>query len=1336
MKLKILMVCMVTLFVLNSCCAEYYNLDFLIDINHNEPSSEYVVSGEEVDFNILFNTIDRTTSNEIENIWADDPAVTANLTSVLLIAAANDRYSEGMLSFVNGTSNTTDLFDITNADISMDLGELMLLSRSWEVDPFEWYSDDLEASEIIVALINSESSNFSESPDLEVDEDGMVYASIVFQNGDGENSNTYGTLSPGMVIPFLGQEMLVVKLDSDNDQVVLGNELYEGILKNSTEQDIGEGYSVKVSNILFEEPDYYKVEIQVLKDGNVIDSKFDTVDGNGTQINLICGDIGVVVNDAFRDENGTRYAQLFVAEDLVTLDLGEEYSEYYEACTVDLIPGVGLKLSNDTIAQGKIVGIALKYVGNIINNINSNEELDIANYTKLEFDKENGEMSIQFAISDVGNLSNTCNNVKYVINTTGPGDAYFTNGNFSFINNSIWPDESFDIFNGYSNASSWKLKFTEAGTYKITVGLVNATNTSDTSWVFRNHSSVLIKVLDPKYPNYDFKYEIPEEIISGKETEINLTLNVTGKLESNRIENIWENNGTFSTDNELFIIATGNETYSEGLLGFLSSENVKISEYDVQDASIGDIHKNYCNLGEIPGMKVIENANMWNWYFGYDSSDSQYTGTVQTFESVSAVINTDLNTTFGSAENPDLKIKNNSAFYTTLAVKNQKSGNTVNDYVTLATGTKIPILGNEKVVIDVNSDDNQITLGLEVFKGVLEEGMAYDLGNGYLVNITNVLNVTGGYKAEIQILKDGRTVASKFDTVEEGHPFKIICMDVGVIANTAIIDIDENKGFVELAILDNISHVEFGKEYLPDWEARGIVASISGLEFKNNISDSKIVGMGLKYVGNDVDNINNFKTFEIANYARVDFDEYSDKMSIQFAMDNRYEDVKYLVSATGPGNVSFTNNNLTFINTALWPESSFSVPNVYENDLMSMTWKLNFSKPGDYNLTFSLVNSKNETISNISKSEIITAITKETFGNVSIIYLTDDITNTTIIENSEFNISKIDFTTNDSLYLPLLEELENITLPKDTLEKMENLTNETELFNNITITSEEDISYILNFTNNTFVEILNEGFNVSNITYLIENNGGSVNANFTFNAVNTSEKGILIVRLPIGNLTLDEIIVNTGSENVTLVENNISSTIGWYRIPSTGILEITLVNDPLVTVKFSSTIPTTTSGGGGGGLGGGALNSDDEYTFNSESIRKAVTKSIIVYGNLVDKEYALNLWSNIRSGYNYELIGNTVIVGGPKANVCANKYDSEFEIHITNEFPGQNKGIIQIKDIEVNSENLIKTYQVIYIAGSDRYGTDAALEYFKTLEELPEEPIIVEWTQTGPVIAE
>ncbi|MBA2858767.1 hypothetical protein HNP93_001468 [Methanococcus maripaludis] len=53
-----------------------------------------------------------------------------------------------------------------------------------------------------------------------------------------------------------------------------------------------------------------------------------------------------------------------------------------------------------------------------------------------------------------------------------------------------------------------------------------------------------------------------------------------------------------------------------------------------------------------------------------------------------------------------------------------------------------------------------------------------------------------------------------------------------------------------------------------------------------------------------------------------------------------------------------------------------------------------------------------------------------------------------------------------------------------------------------------------------------------------------------------------------------------------------------------------------------------------------------------------------------------------------------------------------------------------------NSEIVLKTTTILYLAGSDRYGTQAAVDYAKNMTELPSEPISVKWTVNGPVLVE
>ena len=84
-----------------------------------------------------------------------------------------------------------------------------------------------------------------------------------------------------------------------------------------------------------------------------------------------------------------------------------------------------------------------------------------------------------------------------------------------------------------------------------------------------------------------------------------------------------------------------------------------------------------------------------------------------------------------------------------------------------------------------------------------------------------------------------------------------------------------------------------------------------------------------------------------------------------------------------------------------------------------------------------------------------------------------------------------------------------------------------------------------------------------------------------------------------------------------------------------------------------------------------------------------------------------------------EINEDCILVGGPVANPVVRKYLNYFPVRVTNEYPGKHRGVIEV--IKING------HTVVLLAGSDRWGTKAAVEYFKTLENLPDEPIFVEW---------
>jgi predicted transglutaminase-like protease len=122
----------------------------------------------------------------------------------------------------------------------------------------------------------------------------------------------------------------------------------------------------------------------------------------------------------------------------------------------------------------------------------------------------------------------------------------------------------------------------------------------------------------------------------------------------------------------------------------------------------------------------------------------------------------------------------------------------------------------------------------------------------------------------------------------------------------------------------------------------------------------------------------------------------------------------------------------------------------------------------------------------------------------------------------------------------------------------------------------------------------------------------------------------------------------------------------------------------------------------------------------SEKIREFVYKSEVIVGSEVDANLSAKcLKEAYKKVERLSIKDDCILIGGPVANPLVKRYMDIFSIKITNNYPGKNKGVIQ--KVEING------HVVVLLAGSDRWGTKAAVEYFKQLNAIPEEPIFVEW---------
>jgi len=89
-----------------------------------------------------------------------------------------------------------------------------------------------------------------------------------------------------------------------------------------------------------------------------------------------------------------------------------------------------------------------------------------------------------------------------------------------------------------------------------------------------------------------------------------------------------------------------------------------------------------------------------------------------------------------------------------------------------------------------------------------------------------------------------------------------------------------------------------------------------------------------------------------------------------------------------------------------------------------------------------------------------------------------------------------------------------------------------------------------------------------------------------------------------------------------------------------------------------------------------------------------------------------------------------LLIGGPVTNAETAKYQEYFPLKVTNDYPGEHMGVIEVID------NPFGEGKIVLLAGSDREGTEAAVEIFKTLGYLPDESIIVDWNGGDPIIVE
>ncbi|MBA2853086.1 S-layer protein (TIGR01564 family) [Methanococcus maripaludis] len=281
---------------------------------------------------------------------------------------------------------------------------------------------------------------------------------------------------------------------------------------------------------------------------------------------------------------------------------------------------------------------------------------------------------------------------------------------------------------------------------------------------------------------------------------------------------------------------------------------------------------NYQSLGKLDTLVEVDDVDPSEWY--NDEEDNAA-------ELVYAVVG-------AGGDEGEYDINDSDVAYLSVV-----TNDTIEDgFVKLQPGMRLPFLGEEYVLVKVDSDDDFVVMGKEVFDGVIKEGESYDLGNGYTVKVDSVLSPLGDDsdpKVNIKIMKDGKTVAEKFDTTQ----IKMVYGDIGVVVNSAWENVGSDYGYAELVIVDNVVKADLGEEFLPDWELYLFNSAASDLDdiFEDDASKSGLVasGVALKYVGDDEEDLEGGDDFDIADYITFELEDDDDETNVLFKMDQAKE---------------------------------------------------------------------------------------------------------------------------------------------------------------------------------------------------------------------------------------------------------------------------------------------------------------------------------------------------------------------------------------------------------------------------------------------------------------
>ncbi|MBP2172602.1 S-layer protein [Methanococcus voltae] len=328
--------------------------------------------------------------------------------NALFVAAADGDYADLMAN----TAYFGDDTDLDAKDGAVSLGRLSTLAEVKDTDPFDWFDNDDDAYEFLMGRVTKENND-----KWAVNENELSYAVLSFKD-DNTTFKGLDFLCPGKEIPFLGENYIIMSTSGSKDVVVLGKEVYQGVIKEGDTYAVN-GLEVKVDSVLVSNAgttnEEYKIKLQILKDGKVIAEKFDNA-----PTNLMAGGIGVRMFKAWKDiGNDYGFVELVVTDNLKCMPLGEEYIPDWETYVV-IEEGNKLVYTDDIVKGVPNRGIALKYVGDDHDSLSSGKEIDILKYASMNFDDDDDKantMNVLFEMDTTKDLDLTVGSKGTVLNS-------------------------------------------------------------------------------------------------------------------------------------------------------------------------------------------------------------------------------------------------------------------------------------------------------------------------------------------------------------------------------------------------------------------------------------------------------------------------------------------------------------------------------------------------------------------------------------------------------------------------------------------------------------------------------------------------------------------------------------------------------------------------------------------------------------------------------------------------------------------------------------------------------------------------------------------------------